>query len=386
MIPGLTLLILLIALNLYVGSRIRLNGETRVQQNMVIAMLWIAPFVGLLFALGHTKPAQSQPLPAEPLLPGTVAGPAPLQLSFAGLPPLALAPHMQTSNGYPFFRWQALEEWTAALPDPQRAVLASQVIKRAWLSHLRDAFGSTVRLHEADDAFVLSPLANNVVLATAAYVTTTRARIDKLLAGLAQFPEHDKSVLVVAPDETDYYHYVSTYYPDGGHFANSGGMFINHGCPHFVVALNDLANIEPVIAHELTHSALAHLHLPRWLDEGLAVNTEMRLTRGGGTGYTQHQLHAMHLAFWGPQEMQEFWSGASFFRPDNGNLLSYELARVLVAHMGSDWTRFSSFARAAERSDGGAQAAQDIFGVSLGTLVCALLEQEYDAAWEPAVQ
>ena len=34
--------------------------------------------------------------------------------------------------------------------------------------------------------------------------------------------------------------------------------------------------------HEMTHGSVAHLPLPLWLNEGLAVNTERRLA--GATG------------------------------------------------------------------------------------------------------
>ena len=87
--------------------------------------------------------------------------------------------------------------------------------------------------------------------------------------------------------------------------------------------MNDnLAVIEPVIAHEMTHAALAHLKLPKWLDEGIAVNTEHRIST-----VTVHREHAMeliakHRDFWNPEKMQEFWTGESFLRTDDGNALS----------------------------------------------------------------
>lgn len=83
-------------------------------------------------------------------------------------------------------------------------------------------------------------------------------------------------------------------------------------------ALADLAAIEPVIAHEMTHSALSHLALPRWLDEGLAVDTEQRLTGVRPLIYTPQELRIKHLQFWGRDEVQEFWFGETFFGPMTG--------------------------------------------------------------------
>src|SRR3989344_9201631 len=106
------------------------------------------------------------------------------------------------------------------------------------------------------DCFILSPLEPSVARATARYVTTTRQRIDRLLAGMAHFPVAEKSILLVLDDEDSYYHYVAQFYGSDGEFAGSGGMFIHFGCPHFVVGAVGLAVIEPVDAPEETNSAL----------------------------------------------------------------------------------------------------------------------------------
>ena len=248
---------------------------------------------------------------------------------------------------------------------------------------LRDALGTHMHLHEGADCFILSPLEPSVARATARYVTTTRQRIDRLLAGMAHFPVAEKSILLVLDDEDTYYHYVAQFYGSDGEFARSGGMFIHFGCPHFVVVAADLAAIEPVIAHEMTHSALAHLHLPTWLDEGLAVNTERRLKGAPPAQHTPAQLHHLHQRFWTPERMQEFWAGTSFQRTDDGNLLSYELARILVDHMARDWAAFTAFVTTAQRRDAGAQAAVEVLSVDLGSSVGALLDIVDNDGWAP---
>lgn len=369
-----------VIINLMVVSLIRRNDETRFLQNMRIAMLWVAPFIGVLFSLGATAKRKEVNLAEQPILPGTIVDEAPLKLMLAGAGQLNVQDHTYISGDFPVLDWNAVQEWADKGPQG----LGYQLGKKAWLMHLRDALGPSYRLYESGDAFILSPLENNVVLATAEFITTTRRRIEKVLGDLASFPAADKSVLLVMPDEDAYYRYTSGYQQDGGHVAGSSGMFIHAGCPHFVVPAAGLHQIEPVIAHELTHSALAHLCLPRWLDEGLAVNTEIRLTGSGINATPQKELRERHLAFWGESEIQEFWTGASFFRPDDGNELSYELARILVAYLAKQWDSFSTFAKASQRSDGGAAAAQAALGVSLGTLACGLLEQEYSSSWEPA--
>lgn len=164
-------------------------------------------------------------------------------------------------------------------------------------------------------------------------------------------------------------------------------MYISHGCGHFVAVKAELRAIEPVIAHELTHACLSHLPLPAWLNEGLAVNTERGLSPPPGDPFgarsTPQQMHARHQRFWGADEIQQFWSGKSFLRADEGNELSYDLARIMVAHFAADWTRFRRFGLAADLADSGAAAAREHLGLDLGDAVRALLDADSQTVWSP---
>ncbi len=382
MLPALIIAVHVL-MNVFACRAVLRGGNTPRQQMMIIAAIWCIPVIGLLMAYGFTAP----PVPGAMRPPSPLAGidneEAPLELRIIGMGPFDVTPHLgrhvHSGAGFPLLNWTALAQWADTAGSEEGAERAFEAGVRAWLLHMRDACGTSFRLYETDDAYVLSPLDNRALLVTAAYIATTRKRIGQVLAGVADFGMSRKSILLVLNDEDAYYDYLSPYYPDG-EFAASGGIFINAGCPHFVVPLADLSAIEPVIAHEMTHSALSHLALPRWLDEGLAVNTEQRLTRAPALEHSPQELRAKHLDYWGASEVQQFWSGDSFFRPDDGNLLSYELARILVAHMSGDWESFKGFVR---HADAGAQAAREQLNVELGALVCALLEQPYCPDWEP---
>jgi hypothetical protein len=43
------------------------------------------------------------------------------------------------------------------------------------------------------------------------------------------------------------------------------------------------------------------------------------------------EVHEKHVAFWNETTIQEFWSGKSWRRPDDANMLSYELARTFIS-------------------------------------------------------
>lgn len=312
----------------------------------------------------------------QPVVPTTV-------ITVAGFPDFVLAPHLSHHNGFPFLDWTAAQTWADGLGDAPAQADAWARCEMAWLEHLQASLGPAYQLQQEGGAVLLSTLEPHVARAMLGYMGKTLQKIVRLLDGVAQPPEWGKDLLIVFDDEDTYYRYVSHYYPEAGEFAGSSGLYINAGCGHFVTAKVDMRLIEPIIAHELTHSCVSRLPIPAWLNEGLAVNTEQRLSSPGPGLLTPQQMHDKHLGFWEAAEIQEFWSGKSFLRNDDGNMLSYDLARIVVAQLGGNWERFRNFVLAADLADAGAAAAAEHLGIDLGAVVCALLENEADPAWEP---
>lgn len=373
-------LAVLLAINVWATRHVMAApDDLGIPKRMLIAAIWIAPFMGALTAKIHTPgkfPAENQRVKVT-----TPDDEAPLVLEVSGVK-LPVAEHLIVANGVPILDWGALGAWANAHIPSDFASIAMDRARHAWLLHFRDALGPEAYLHISDSAYILSTLEPLDVKAIARYVSTTRDKIKHVLGDLARFPSQERSILVVLDSQEDYYHYVSIYYPEG-EFALSGGMFINAGCPHFVVVRDELLNIEPVIAHELTHSAVTHLRLPKWLDEGLAVNTERKIAGSRGLLYTPHELDSMHRRFWNNETIQEFWSGRSFDRADDGNLLSYDLARIVVEQVARNWDQFAQFVVAAKVEDAGASSAQTNLGLQLGAYAAALFGSEATKSWEP---
>ena len=290
---------------------------------------------------------------------------------------------LQFVNELPAPDWQSISSWVSSISDPAAQAKAWEDAEVAWLGHLQKALGSQYQLAQHESAIVLSALESKVAIATAEFMTKTLTRIERILDGVAKAPEWGKDIMLVLEDEDSYYRYVSRYYPEDGEFAFSSGMHINFGCSHFVTFQAELQAIEPIIAHEMTHGCLGHLCIPAWLNEGLAVNTERRLCPPLGQQHTPQQLHWMHQKFWTPETVQEFWSGKSFLRPDEGNLLSYDLARILTEQFAPDWERFKAFVNTASLHDAGNLAAMKEIGADLGNTVCALFGFEHSTDWSP---
>lgn len=386
MIKGIASVVVLIGLNILVTRRVsRYGGDLGVRKAVLFMSIWFIPFFGALIANERVRPrlepsdGETQQLPQDWEVDES---PAPDLITAKGAGDFDVVAHLSAPNGFPIMSWPSLSAWAHDTPDRAQENAAIEQGRRAWLLHLRDTMGPFAHLHEAEQSFILSSMEPRVVKAMADFVATTRRRITTVLKDLAEFPGDDKLILLIFDSEEDYYHYVSICYPDEGEFALSGGMFIDDGCPHFVAVRDDLPAIEPVIAHEMTHLALTGRSLPRWLDEGIAVNTEIRLTGAKHRLHTPREMHQKHVRYWNAERIQQFWSGESFFQTDS-NQLSYELARIIVEQLAKQWDDFSRFAKSATHQDGGAAAAKSVLGLDLGILASTLLEFPNDDDWTP---
>jgi hypothetical protein len=254
-----------------------------------------------------------------------------------------------------------------------------------WLQAMAARLGDDYRVHESADFLLLSPLGDRPVELFLQFCQSVRRRIARNLDGIAVARADGKHAVLVFADEDAYYDYIAHYYPDdGGEYAMSAGMFVHAGYGHFVLPENEMTHMQPVIAHELTHCMLSHLPIPAWLNEGLAVNTEHGFFPQYGDPrfslYRPEEIAAKHAAFWNPDTIQGFWSGKSFLRTDEGNLLSYDLAKRVVARAARAGDAFRAFVLAADGDDGGQAASIERLGCPLERLVVPMLG---DGDWRP---
>lgn len=249
-------------------------------------------------------------------------------------------------------RW--LEDTRVPIPDwelidagagPAASADARDTFRTAAAMHWLQAMASALpvgerayRVHGSPDFLLLSALDDRAAELSLQFCQAAHRRILRNLGeAVARRSEGRHALLVFADDET-YYDYIAHFYPDdGGEYARSAGIFIHEGYGHFALFEYEMASMQPTIVHELTHCLLAHLPIPAWLNEGMAVNTEHGffpwLAHPDHQLYRPEEMQRKHLAFWNADTVQEFWSGKSFLRTDDGNALSYDLARRLVARI-----------------------------------------------------
>jgi hypothetical protein len=306
----------------------------------------------------------------------------------AGTEPLPSADMVWCEASLPIPDWARLQGPPGGEPEALHALANRQAA--AWLDALGAALDPKYRRHECEHFMVLSPLDARAAKVLMDYLERSRKRVLATLPGIAAEDGHGKTAVLVMDDQDDYYAYVSNYTEGAGQEQGlSGGMFIDAGYGHFVFAESHFDAMEAVVVHELTHALVRHLPLPAWLNEGLAVNTERRFVRAVPR-YQPQQLAWSFGEFWNDETIQEFWSGKSFLRSDEGQPLSYELARVLVELVAREPGVLQRFCAEADRRDAGEAAALAVLGTDLQGLAGAVLgEGEWmprPAAWVDGIE
>lgn len=291
--------------------------------------------------------------------------------------------HWYSGTRQPLPNWRRIAQderadWSVPLRDAYWTAAAEQ-----WLHTLAEALGPEYRVQSSERFLLLTALDPADAQPFLSFCESARRWIARNLGPLAQPLGGGKHVCLMFIDEDEYYDYVAHYYPDGGEYAMSSGMFIQAGYGHFALCEGDVDAMHPTIAHELTHALLAHLPIPTWLNEGMAVNTEHSLFPQLGDPraslYSLKEIAQQHAAFWNGERVQEFWSGAAFHRTDEGNRLSYDLAKKMVGLAARNHAAFVRFVQAAQRDDGG-QAAAAHLGYPVENLMEAVLGQ---GDWTP---
>jgi hypothetical protein len=256
--------------------------------------------------------------------------------------------HMPVLEGYPRPDWPALEELIGRLPQAMAHDHWSR-IARLWLTVTAEHLGSPYRVAETANFFVLTHLDARASALVERFIERAWKQIRSGLEGAVEESGYGQGVVMLFSSQEAYYEYSAHFYPDGEHPLSSG--------------------------------VFAGLPLPLWLNEGLAVTFENEICCNRPLRMDPDRM-AEHQDFWNEETIQEFWSGRAFARTDEGNGLSYELARYCVRALAHDLAGLIAFTRRASFQDGGESAAVEVFGGSLG----GLIEQFFGAGdWSPRV-
>ena len=285
----------------------------------------------------------------------------------------------QAVEGFRQPDWRKLGEFVRGrtADEAERAALWHDASLQ-WLRALRqDLGGGGYHVVESRHLLLLSAYsrfaARGIVQECDAILQHLRAR----LKGAAWHWPHGKHVVLLFEDEEPYYRYISHFYEDGRAYGTSSGIFLKGGYRHTAL-FKDSGN-RHTLAHEFVHLCLSHLpQLPRWLNEGLAAYLSEELTDPRSRAFDRDAAKAQRT-FWTPATIQDCWSGEAF-RVDEECKMSYNLAEILVGLMWRQLGDLVPFILAAQRANGGENAARRYFDLSLGEVAAAVLGE---GDWQP---
>lgn len=274
---------------------------------------------------------------------------------------------MPIVGGFPRPDWNAIGELVNANPDNTWQRGWEEWSKR-WLDSILEQLPGSYRIEESENFLVLSGQEDRFVQLLSQFLERALRQILAGLDGIADDEGYGKHIVLMFDEQETYYKYKSYFYPDEGEFILSSGTFLNAGYGHFAFPFMEMFEAEATSAHELTHACLKHLPIPLWLNEGFAVTMEDEICGSVPLRMDNERL-AEHASFWNGETIQEFWSGASFNRTDQGSDLSYELARYCLRALSHEYDVFAAFANTASYEDGGEAAAIESYGGSLGGVI-----------------
>lgn len=276
--------------------------------------------------------------------------------------------HFRDIDGYPRPDWDAIYNHVETHLNSEDQHELWCEIARVWMKRLKQKLPDTYSIHESDNFIIVTSESDKYVSLFQAFLEQALKKILSTLRDIASDDGYGKYVVLIFDDIDAYYAYLSYFYSEDGVYGLSSGIYLNKGYGHFAFPHQELTYAESIATHEMTHALVDHLPIPAWLNEGMAVNIEELIT-GSAPLRMDDEQYAKHQSFWDEKEIQEFWSGKSFNRSDQGQELSYQLAQFAVNSLAQEYELFVEFANKAHYSDGGEAAAIVVFGGSLGNLI-----------------
>lgn len=297
--------------------------------------------------------------------------------------PEALETAFHFEDGFHRADWSFIGQWIDSNIAPLEMDEAWSEAALLWTTRLREDLGGEYFILQSRQTILLCDQSQETARRLLDYTGRAKVTIKEQLGPIAWRGTLSKGVVLVFSDQDDYYQYLSHHTPDGEQ-AGSGGVCIHSGYTHIAIPWCDQAVAANAIVHELTHECLAHLPLPQWLNEGVAVTLQNAIAPLGfiHAPIMGHDLAERHFAFWTGENIQSFWAGTSFYQPGDPNELSYSLAEVLVKLLSErgDATAFRAFLQAAQPNDAGQTAAWEILGADLGEIAGTFLGE---GNWRP---
>jgi hypothetical protein len=280
-------------------------------------------------------------------------------------------------HGFSRPNWKAISACIATNHKDESAAAWDEA-SRAWVERLSDDLGGAYSVTAFGRFLLLSELESSTAERYVQFAQSSADKIKYLLGDAAWQTECGMHVVLMFSEEDDYYEYISCFHSEGTH-PGSIGVCLHRDYVH--IALNRWLDHTSahVLAHELAHLFVAHLQLPRWINEAWAMAVERHIF-GRPIPLLERDVADDLWEFWTEDRIQEFWAGTSFDVAGKSSTLSYRLSQLLLNSAMRDLPAFREFLKRADYRDGGQDAALQCLGFSIGDLAGEFLGQGH---WRP---
>lgn len=279
-------------------------------------------------------------------------------------------------HGFPFPDWEAIAA-SLEVRCPEDQWHAEWVhLARQFTTSIQAALPSGYVIRESSNFILLSCADPRKAEKALQDLERIDAKLRDTIPALLPGKLYGKCPVLVFASQQHFYEYVSMFMGEDGDYAGMGGVFLDRGYGHFAMPSADFSLYLAVFAHELCHAYLGHLGLPLWLNEAITCGVEDSAA-GTNPYHLDRETISRHRAYWTEDRIASFWSGESFYFNDDGQELSYHLARFILQalYRGGNTPRsaMEEFFLTACYEDAGQAAATEILGMSLGDCVVSLL-------------
>lgn len=295
----------------------------------------------------------------------------------ASLPelPKEILVHLIERDRFCYPNWKKIRGFVSKSHPENEWNTVWHAISLEWIARIKKGLGQEYRVHETKNFLLLTQASDRLLDDASEFYERSRRFILQSFPQIAKDEGYGKNVVFMFDTEDDYYDYILPFYPDGEH-SQSSGVFLHNGYGHFAFPTHDFASYRGVFVHEFTHLSLAHLPIPTWLNEALAMQTEDRLA-GTAPFEMDEELHELHRNYWNEKTIQTYWSGRSFDTPGDPSRLSYNLSQLLMQKIDQDirptQEKLMNFISSSNWKDAGEKASQVHLGIGVGDLVASFL-------------
>jgi hypothetical protein len=272
---------------------------------------------------------------------------------------------------FPRPQWKVIHAWVKQHVAEADLPIAWQEVSSGWVAALKRHLNGDYAVYHSPNFVLLTSRSRDAARSILRICEVAVQLLVNWLGPIAEKRGHGKHVILDFDSIENYYDYVSYFYREDSGVRASGGVFLRGGYHH--IAMPPSKSMQDTLIHELTHNRLAHLPLPPWLNEGIAITMERKIG-GKKHGQIDREQFRKHHDYWTKETIPKFWSGESF-DDDDGEVvgLSYGLADIFTDLLVQEFPNFMEFVAEANHQDAGQSAAVKCFDITLNDLASTFL-------------